>query len=255
MALCHAREKTVKLGFLLHSMQQDYEQLIVCNQSLGQTWTGESSAITLQFLYYCVCCWHLPSVDSRTTSVMAINENMIVTAWNNTITTWLQKKRKWQCSRKQTWLEERKCGKYHLEEDGNACGGSHHPVLRDAHPSLLPFLLSLSFLSKHFLFSFPLLPSVLDSVAFLFLPFIQNIINCILTSPPHFLPVISNVFNPTILSVSHLIVYSSFNAFPFSWCVGVAPPWNWFSSCSNSCCHCQLRSVTSTASNLPPFAI
>ena len=64
-----------------------------CVQSvLGQTWTGESSAITLQFLYYCVCCWHLPSVDSRTTSVMAINENMIVTAWNNTITTWLQKK-------------------------------------------------------------------------------------------------------------------------------------------------------------------
>ena len=161
MALCHAREKTVKLGFLLHSMQQDYEQLIVCNQSLGQMWTGESSAITLQFLYYCVCCWHLPSVDSRTTSVMAINENMIVTAWNNTITTWLQKKRKWQCSKKNL-IGRKKIWKVSPWR-GWQCPWRFSPPSAARCSSLFAaFLLSLSFLSKHFLSSFPLLLSVLD---------------------------------------------------------------------------------------------
>ena len=93
----------------------------------------------------CVCCYrHLPSVDSRTTRVMAINENMIVTAWNNNITIWLWifkenyicliGQRNWN-----VWWEED-----YLEEDGNACWGSHDPVLRDAHPSLnlfFPFCL------------------------------------------------------------------------------------------------------------------
>ena len=40
-------------------------------------------------LYVCMSEQHLPSVDSRTTKVTAINENMIVTAWKKIITIWM----------------------------------------------------------------------------------------------------------------------------------------------------------------------
>ena len=67
----------------------------------------------------------------------------------------------------------------YLEKDGYACWGSHHPVLRDAHPSLDLFFFSVSFFREGLLSFFSFFSFCLYSVAFFFisrLPFTQKII-------------------------------------------------------------------------------